>query len=534
MFDENINWQMNEEFRQYIFYERTKYGEYDIFCTRCKSKATVMFSEMCPDGMPLKHRDPAVCPKCRHEGIMFHRSRGKKCLTQRKYFIIWQAETENEVTAYAVRAAKAYNGDPFCDFLSKNYHDDDWTPDPEIITDVRAIYHFTPGDVSIEKDGYYQGWHALRSKCSEPFGTSGYAPAPEYTFINEDVLYNTFMRYSSYQLYLDKLQEYWINEHSWCPFAHLMSYMCLYALLPNLEMMLKCGMFEYVKNAVEYRQFDRRHFNWHASNPKYFFKKLTADEARIVLRSDLSPKNVVEYADLKKDGVKITISQFIDVLKALKHDSYGQYLWEILKKYNSITFSRAWHYINRNNNIHENLIQWRDYLNEADKLGYDMTDERILFPKNIIESHAKTMQLLRAKKNQALNKEMQKLTKKYQHRYSFEFGNLFIKIPESVQEIIDEGQVLSHCVAGYADRHAKGQCIIVFLRKKEAPDVPYYTIEIGGDLGKGQYILQCHGYANERYNKKSAAVAAFELEFNEFLKNPMLYRKSKKTAEKSA
>ena len=49
------------------------------------------------------------------------------------------------------------------------------------------------------------------------------------------------------------------------------------------------------------------------------------------------------------------------------------------------------------------------------------------------------------------------------------------------EELMKEGRALHHCVGAsdtYMARMAKGYSWILFLREKERPEVPYYTIEI--------------------------------------------------------
>ena len=50
---------------------------------------------------------------------------------------------------------------------------------------------------------------------------------------------------------------------------------------------------------------------------------------------------------------------------------------------------------------------------------------------------------------------------------------------------------------GYMDKHNKGQTFILFLRKEEEPDIPYYTIEI-----KGDEILQWYGAHDKKPDKE--------------------------------
>lgn len=274
-------------------------------------------------------------------------------------------------------------------------------------------------------------------------------------------------------------------------------------------MMLKAGMEQYVCEAVEFGAWDKRYFNWNAAKPCEFFKRLTPQQAKEMLEYDIAPQKAVEYCKLTRAGVKISVKQFRNIY----HDiSYPDKLFGLLKKPYGITVTKAFNYLSRFKGIlSNNLTTWADYIHDAEELGFDLNVHNVLNAKRIEKE----------------TKEMAALTKRLKNQYRFEFGDLAIKVPESIQEIITEGKVLHHCVGGYADRHAKGQCIIVFLRKKAEPNTPYYTIEIGGKWGNRQHIVQCHGYANETYNKKPQEIMDFEKEFSKFLMDPKGYKKQK-------
>ncbi len=55
---------------------------------------------------------------------------------------------------------------------------------------------------------------------------------------------------------------------------------------------------------------------------------------------------------------------------------------------------------------------------------------------------------------------------------------LMIVPPKSAEEIVAEGQALHHCVGGYVSRVASNETVILFLREKKQPDIPFYTIEV--------------------------------------------------------
>lgn len=77
-------------------------------------------------------------------------------------------------------------------------------------------------------------------------------------------------------------------------------------------------------------------------------------------------------------------------------------------------------------------------------------------------------------------------------KFEYENDEYCIRVPHELSEITKEGLWLHHCVGGYLDRHANGSTNIIFLRRKDAEEVPFYTIEIDGN----DNVIQIHGYGN--------------------------------------
>lgn len=75
--------------------------------------------------------------------------------------------------------------------------------------------------------------------------------------------------------------------------------------------------------------------------------------------------------------------------------------------------------------------------------------------------------------------------------------NSFILVsPTSIKEMQHESNVLNHCLGksglkNYAQRIVEGKCTILFMRKKEKPDQPYFTVELRGDQ-----VIQCRTNKN--------------------------------------
>ena len=183
------------------------------------------------------------------------------------------------------------------------------------------------------------------------------------------------------------------------------------------------------------------------------------------------------------------------------------------------------------------LNHYFDYLDAAKECNYDLTQDSVLFPRDIRKAHDDAIdnrQILREEKlKETARKEAEKYNYPQRYRelckkYSFEHGNLMIVVPEQAADIITEGRNLCHCVAGYASRHIKGETIILFLRRQSEPEKSFYTIEIDE---KNHKIRQCHGYQNERSNPKAPEVKAFEEEYTKFLQNPKKYNAERKEKE---
>ena len=85
-----------------------------------------------------------------------------------------------------------------------------------------------------------------------------------------------------------------------------------------------------------------------------------------------------------------------------------------------------------------------------------------------------------------------KLQKDRKEKFNAESTNYVIRVPEELDEITQEGVNLHHCVGGYVSAHAHGNTNIIFLRKKDAPDKSFYTIEV-----KNNQVIQIHGSHNK-------------------------------------
>ena len=82
--------------------------------------------------------------------------------------------------------------------------------------------------------------------------------------------------------------------------------------------------------------------------------------------------------------------------------------------------------------------------------------------------------------------------KRIMGQLDFEQDGMKIVYPASLDDIIAEGNALHHCVGGYVDKVAAKKCMILFLRKCDAVDKPFYTVEV-----RGRKVTQVRGMENK-------------------------------------
>lgn len=145
------------------------------------------------------------------------------------------------------------------------------------------------------------------------------------------------------------------------------------------------------------------------------------------------------------------------------------------------------------------IRRYYDYLMMARRRGQDLTDEIVYRNKHWRELHdrwnAEDRKLQAKDRRKWANKTFRNIRKEAaanEEHFAWETNGYFITPAKNGGEIIDEGAVQHHCVGSsdtYLKRMDERRTFILFLRKTEEPDTPYYTIEAKYD---GE-ILQAYG-----------------------------------------
>lgn len=140
------------------------------------------------------------------------------------------------------------------------------------------------------------------------------------------------------------------------------------------------------------------------------------------------------------------------------------------------------------------LQTWHDYMDMCKRLNKPTYSEMVYKPKNVDAAHNECLALL---KREDAGKRANEVRRKYPEaelnlammadKYDFSDGSYMIIVPRTIEDIVVEGGTLGHCIDRtdvYFDRIQNKTSMLAFLRKADAPETPWYTLEIepGGTI----------------------------------------------------
>lgn len=82
-------------------------------------------------------------------------------------------------------------------------------------------------------------------------------------------------------------------------------------------------------------------------------------------------------------------------------------------------------------------------------------------------------------------------------RYLYSDDEYRVDAPQSIEEIIQEGAALHHDVKSCINQICDGKVVILFIRRHDEPNKPFYTLEI-----RNNAICECWGGLNGDNNNK--------------------------------
>ena len=165
-------------------------------------------------------------------------------------------------------------------------------------------------------------------------------------------------------------------------------------------------------------------------------------------------------------------------------------LLHIIDTYN-IDIPRFVKYLRELKDFERTDIQWivdnyRDYLEAELFLRGGKLRKVNKYPNNLVQMHHnRTAVLKEIKREQERLKDLEQKEKDkaiYASHKDLEWkprkSEYCIVVPECADDVVEEGNKMSHCVGGYIGRISAEETFIVFMRRQEYEDVPFITVQI--------------------------------------------------------
>lgn len=451
-------WMRKEACRDfYIIYEYDRNGAKKGYCSRCK--------KMVPIRNP-RHDKKTKCPSCKAEAV-FKASGRIKTLSTDSY----EAEIMQKIQGgIVIRQFSQRQGYRCKDYKEPNVYSNE--------TERILIYE----DGKIKR--YF--WGLYKNKYQrwilDAFSTVDYRAVKRTYYWNRRIkIYkrnlaslkkNTFIRYSAMDLWPElptSIQNYIEIEKS----------------MPIIEKLARIGMFRLAEDII----------NENHDDVDSLINKEETEIARMLF---------IDKARLKRLKAMDAGAQSLEWMQMEK---YRNTIWpdEMIREFgeNGIactdfsflqekSYTRIYSYMKKQSRImKEDLAQvlstWRDYINMATKMKMNIEVEQIAKPKDLKRQHDA---LVRMEEQKGIKKIANELEKKWPKvngqlpklkKFEYQDGQYCIIAPEDMEDIVEEGVILRHCIHTcdyYLSRIQRDETYIFFLRKKCDPEMPWYTLEV--------------------------------------------------------
>lgn len=261
-------------------------------------------------------------------------------------------------------------------------------------------------------------------------------------------------------------------------------YLYLWQTYPVLEQIVKAGLFQLVDDILEYRATDA--IKRKGRKPTDFLS-VTKKEFRR-LRDMNGGAKELKWLQFEKSSGRIIKDE--EIYWMAKEELEPKDLQFVLDR---MSICQVRHYLVKQSeksgdDISHILQVWKDYLSMAGKLRLDVYDSIIYRASDLQRRHSEAVIQMEEKKKEIRRRELEEKYVGFQEqlialkeKYEFSAGEYQIVAPKSIDDILYEGDTLHHCVNktdNYFDRIASKESYILFLRKKENPEVPFYTLEV--------------------------------------------------------
>lgn len=264
--------------------------------------------------------------------------------------------------------------------------------------------------------------------------------------------------------------------------------------------------------------------NWKEKRPAKMLG-LSGEEFRFCREFKWTPEELQFYRLCRERGIRLRVPEDLDDCKAA-----GLHWCRWVIEQERAPLLRTVRYLKRqrtkDRRADRHILD--DYWRIARGEGYDLADEHVRFPKDLLRAHDRVAEERRVREEARQARDRAEKNEKLREAFAarlealaplaWQQGGILIRPCAAPEELDAEGRALSHCVATYKDKHASGKTAIFFVRKASEPDKPWFTLELNlSDFT----VLQNRGKCNCARTK---AVEAFEAAWLEHIR-PMKCKK---------
>lgn len=289
-------------------------------------------------------------------------------------------------------------------------------------------------------------------------------------------------------------------------YVDIVQYLEAYTYMPALEILHKLGMTKLKNYAVLHGRWSGL-FNVSAkSGPEVL--RITKQRFND-MRQMNGDENLLRIFQYEKRNNKVFSEKEIDSFVKHKLDVSDL---DILLRYATLT--KLINYMDKQKDC--TWSDYKDYICMCENNNRDMTNPNKVYPRSLNEAHQRELTAYTIMKEKAnleeknkKNPNIKKDAAGYNRMYKFQNEKYIIRAPKDAAEIVKEGVALDHCVGrmGYIESMNRKETVILFLRKKESKDIPYYTLEV-----KEGKITQAYGKSDKKpdWEEVKPFIDAFE------------------------
>lgn len=444
----------------FIFYHYKRGGAKTGYCTFCGKEVPI-------SGHPY-HNKEGRCIRCRHPVVF-------KALGRASYF-----QTDKY---YAYLVQRCRDGFVVREFRADRTYRKDTLPHSEPYWHEfrRSIYDRT-GEIR----SYYWGMYCQRE-------TRWIAGSPCYYAYYGDqsgrVYGKTLPSLEKKELRQTGLAE-WIRSH---PITDPEKYLAVWKRLPQMEQIWKAGLQRLTKECFNNCDSVRKLVLCPSEPGLIRALGLDTTKFRRLRQLDGDTETLAWLQLEKRTGQRITD----DMLRWSKKEQISAK--DLVFIADRMSLVQIKNYLERqkeyfDGSCQQALTTWQDYLAMAEWLHYDTSDEIVYRVRKLRQRHD---ELVLQSEAGSLEEQASKMAAKYPHvnaicvelqeKYAYSDDDYTVLAPQDIFEIIKEGRMLHHCVGNdgagerYYDRMERRESFIMFLRRTEEPNDPYYTLEIEPD-----------------------------------------------------